>query len=41
MAQKPQISKSTKRPTFDRGEQIKEPVYMAPPNPTKSKPSNK
>lgn len=39
MAQKPQPSTQTKRTTFDqRGEQLKEPVYMAPPNPIQPNP---
>ncbi|BCZ49283.1 hypothetical protein psyc5s11_53500 [Clostridium gelidum] len=35
MAQKPEIAQQPRRILNERGEQIKEPVYMAPPNPTK------
>lgn len=40
MSQKPDISKQTKKILNERGERLKEPVYMAPQNPTKAKPTN-
>lgn len=40
MGVKPILAKDTKRILNERGERLKEPVYMAPINPSKKNPPN-